>query len=159
MDNTFFCASIIRGFHYLGSDTDFNISQYISCIPRNISGSKTSGISSAISFSLSAWICLWRSACLSFLCLAFSPVYFFRMIHQVTHLTLISNGLFGWEKQLMVNKIIEKKELSAVNQLLTQVKGPQRLKSLIQKALNGSSPIGSFFYAGSLGFNFFSFNI
>jgi len=41
------------------------------------------------------------------------------------------------EKQLMVNKIIEKKELSAVNQLLTQVKGPQRLKSLIQKALNG----------------------
>ncbi|MFZ2808854.1 MAG: hypothetical protein WA081_16870, partial [Desulfosalsimonadaceae bacterium] len=46
------------------------------------------------------------------------------------------------EKQLMVNKIIEKKELSAVNQLLTQVKGPQRLKSLIQKALNGSSTVG-----------------
>jgi len=47
------------------------------------------------------------------------------------------------EKQLMVNKIIEKKELSAVNQLLTQVKGPQRLKSLIQKALNGGSTVGS----------------
>ncbi len=47
------------------------------------------------------------------------------------------------EKQLMVNKIIEKKELSAVNQLLTQAKGPQRLKSLIQKALNGGSTVGS----------------
>ena len=43
------------------------------------------------------------------------------------------------EKQLMINKIIENKGLSAVNQLLTQVKGPQRLKAFIQKALNGSS--------------------
>jgi len=47
------------------------------------------------------------------------------------------------EKQLMVNKIIEKKELSAVNQLLTQAKEPQRLKSLIQKALNGGSIVGT----------------
>ena len=47
------------------------------------------------------------------------------------------------EKQLMVNKIIEKKELSAVNQLLTQAKGPQRLKALIQKALNCGSTVGS----------------
>jgi hypothetical protein len=43
------------------------------------------------------------------------------------------------EKQLMVNKIIENKGLSAVNQLLTQAKGTQRLKALIQKALNGCS--------------------
>ena len=43
----------------------------------------------------------------------------------------------------MVNKIIEKKELSAVNQLLTQAKGPQRLKSLVQKALNGGSIVGT----------------
>jgi hypothetical protein len=47
------------------------------------------------------------------------------------------------EKQLMVNKIIEKKKLSAVNHLLTQVKGPQRLKSLIQKALNNDSIVGT----------------
>jgi hypothetical protein len=47
------------------------------------------------------------------------------------------------EKQLMVNKIIEKKKLSAVNQLLTKVKGPQRLKSFIQKALNDVSIIGT----------------
>ena len=40
------------------------------------------------------------------------------------------------EKQLLVNKIIENKGLSAVNQLLTQVKGSQRLKKHIQKALN-----------------------
>ena len=39
----------------------------------------------------------------------------------------------------MVNKIIENKGLSAVNQLLTQAKGTQRLKALIQKALNGPS--------------------
>lgn len=47
------------------------------------------------------------------------------------------------EKQLMVNSIIAKKELSSVNQLLTQAKGPQRLKTLIQKALNGGSNVGS----------------
>ena len=41
------------------------------------------------------------------------------------------------EKQLMINKIIENKGLSAVNQILTQVKGPQRLKAHILKALNG----------------------
>jgi len=41
------------------------------------------------------------------------------------------------EKQLKVNKLIENKGLSAVNQLMTQVKGPQRLKTLIQKALIG----------------------
>ena len=43
------------------------------------------------------------------------------------------------QKQLMVNKIIENKGLSAVNQLLTQVNGIQRLKAHIQKALNGHS--------------------
>jgi hypothetical protein len=55
------------------------------------------------------------------------------------------------KKQLMVNKIIEKKELSAVNQLLTQAKGPQRLKSLIQKALNGGSAVGSSAICGFAG--------
>lgn len=55
------------------------------------------------------------------------------------------------EKQLMVNKIIEKKGLSAMNQLLTQAKGPQRLKSLVQKALNGGSTVGSFAICGFAG--------
>ena len=55
------------------------------------------------------------------------------------------------EKQLMVNKIIEKKELSAVNHLLTKAKGPQRLKSLVQKALNGGSTIGSLSLCGFAG--------
>ena len=55
------------------------------------------------------------------------------------------------EKQLMINKIIEKKELSAVNQLLTQAKGPQRLKALIQKALNGGSTVGSSAICGFAG--------
>jgi hypothetical protein len=55
------------------------------------------------------------------------------------------------EKQLMVNKIIGKKELSAVNQLLTQAKGPQRLKSLIQKALNGNSIVGTPVLSGFAG--------
>jgi hypothetical protein len=43
------------------------------------------------------------------------------------------------QKQLMVNKTIENNGLSAVNQLLTQAIGTQRLKALIQKALNGRS--------------------
>lgn len=43
------------------------------------------------------------------------------------------------EKQLVVDKMIENKGLSAVKQILTQVKGPQRLKSLIQEALNGDN--------------------
>ena len=43
------------------------------------------------------------------------------------------------QKQLMVNKIIENKGLSAVNQLLTQAKGSQRLKAHINKALDGRS--------------------
>jgi len=55
------------------------------------------------------------------------------------------------EKQLMINKIIEKKELSAVNQLLTQAKGPQRLKALIQKALNSGSTVGSPAICGFVG--------
>jgi len=55
------------------------------------------------------------------------------------------------EKQLMINKIIENKSLSAVNQLLTQVKGPQRLKSIIQKALNGGSVVGSHVLYGFAG--------
>jgi hypothetical protein len=63
------------------------------------------------------------------------------------------------QKQLMVNKIIENKGLSAVNQLLTQAKGTQRLKALIQKALNG--PISSkrpVCYAACRGFRWISFN-
>jgi len=43
------------------------------------------------------------------------------------------------QKQLTVNKIIENKELSAINQLLTQAKGTQRLKAQIHKALNSCS--------------------
>ena len=43
------------------------------------------------------------------------------------------------QKQLTVNKIIENKELSAINQLLTQAKGTQRLKAHIHKALNSCS--------------------
>jgi hypothetical protein len=56
------------------------------------------------------------------------------------------------EKQLMVNKIIENKGLSAVNQVLTQVKGPQRLKASIQKALNGGSILESLSLSGLTGF-------
>ncbi len=56
------------------------------------------------------------------------------------------------EKQLMVNKIIESKGLSAVNQLLTQAKGTQRLKVHIQKALNGSSSSRRFVLCGLPGF-------
>jgi hypothetical protein len=56
------------------------------------------------------------------------------------------------EKQLMVNKIIESKGLSAVNQLLTQAKGTQRLKVHIQKALNGSSSSKRFVLCGLPGF-------
>ena len=47
------------------------------------------------------------------------------------------------EKQLMVDKIVKNKGLAAVNQLLKQVKGPQRLKSFIREALNGGSIVGS----------------
>ena len=43
------------------------------------------------------------------------------------------------EKQLMINKIAENKGLAGVNQILTQVKVPQRLKAHIQKTLNGSA--------------------
>jgi len=56
------------------------------------------------------------------------------------------------QKQLMVNKIIENKELSAVNQLLTQAKGTQRLKALIQKPLNGSISSKRFVLCGLPGF-------
>ena len=56
------------------------------------------------------------------------------------------------KKQLMINKIIENKGLSAVNQLLTQVKGPQQLKAFIQKALNGSSSIKIPVLCGLTGF-------
>jgi len=55
------------------------------------------------------------------------------------------------EKQLMVNKIVENKGLSSVNQLLTQVNGPQRLKSTIQKALNGGSIVESLMLCGFVG--------
>lgn len=47
------------------------------------------------------------------------------------------------QKQLTVNKIIENKRLSALNQVLTQAKGPQRLKTHIQKALNCCDSIKS----------------
>ncbi len=56
------------------------------------------------------------------------------------------------EKQLMVDKIVKNKELATVNQLLTQVKGPQRLKSFIQEALNGDSIVGSLSVCGLAGF-------
>jgi len=56
------------------------------------------------------------------------------------------------EKQLMVNKIIENKGLSAVNQILTQAKGTQRLKAHIQKALNGRSSSKRLVFCGFPGF-------
>lgn len=56
------------------------------------------------------------------------------------------------EKQLMINKIIENKGLSAVNQILTQVKGVQRLKTHIQKALNDRSNDKALVLCGLQGF-------
>lgn len=56
------------------------------------------------------------------------------------------------EKQLMVDKIIENKGLSAVNQLLTQAKGTQRLKAHIQKALNACSSSKHLVLCGLPGF-------
>ena len=56
------------------------------------------------------------------------------------------------QKQLIVNKIIENKALSAVNQLLTQAKGIQRLKAHIQKALNGRSSCKRLVLCGLPGF-------
>ena len=56
------------------------------------------------------------------------------------------------EKQLIVDKIIENKGLSAVNQLLTQAKGAQRLKTHIQKALNSRSSSKSLVLCGLPGF-------
>jgi len=56
------------------------------------------------------------------------------------------------EKQLMINKLIENKGLTAVNQLLTQVKGAQRLKVHIQKALNGGSRSKDLVLCGLQGF-------
>ena len=56
------------------------------------------------------------------------------------------------EKQLRVNKIISNKELSVVNQLLTQVKGPQRLKASIQKAIAGGSIEKTLSLCGLAGF-------
>ncbi len=43
------------------------------------------------------------------------------------------------DKQLIVDKIVKNKGLSAVNQLLTRAKGPQQFKMMVQKALNGGS--------------------
>lgn len=56
------------------------------------------------------------------------------------------------EKQLMINKIIENKGLTAVHQLLTQVKGAKRLKILIQKALNDESHDKDLVLCGLQGF-------
>ena len=56
------------------------------------------------------------------------------------------------QKQLLVNKIIENKGLSAVNQLLTQVNGIQRLKAHIHKALNGHSSSKRLVLCGLPGF-------
>ena len=56
------------------------------------------------------------------------------------------------QKQLIVNKIIENKGLSAVNQLLTQAKGAQRLKAHIQKALDSRSSSKSLVLCGLPGF-------
>ena len=59
------------------------------------------------------------------------------------------------EKQLVINKIIENKGLSAVNQLLTQVKGSQRLKEHVQKALNCCSGGKHLVTCGLPGFQMF----
>ena len=56
------------------------------------------------------------------------------------------------QKQLTINKIIENKGLSAINQLLTQAKGTQRLKAHIQKALNGRSSSKRLVLCGLTGF-------
>jgi len=56
------------------------------------------------------------------------------------------------QKQLTVNKIIENKELSAINQLLTQAKGTQRLKAQIHKALNSCSNSKNLVVGGLPGF-------
>jgi hypothetical protein len=56
------------------------------------------------------------------------------------------------EKQLMVNSIIKSKKLSAVNQMLTQVNGPQRLKSIIQQALNRSVNRNDYVLQGAMDF-------
>ena len=56
------------------------------------------------------------------------------------------------QKQLLVNKIIENKALSAVNQLLTQAKGTQRFKAHIQKALKDLSSCKRLVLGGLPGF-------
>ena len=56
------------------------------------------------------------------------------------------------QKQLMVNNIVENKGLSALNQLLTQAKGTQRLKAHIHKALNGLSSSKRLVLCGLPGF-------
>ncbi len=43
------------------------------------------------------------------------------------------------KKQLMIDKAIKNQGLSAVNQLMTQAKGTQRLKIIIQMALKGEN--------------------
>ena len=56
------------------------------------------------------------------------------------------------EKQLTINRIIENKSLSVINQILTQVKGPQRLKTRIHKALKGGSIVESLYLKELAGF-------
>ena len=43
------------------------------------------------------------------------------------------------QKQQLVEEMIKRKELSALNQLVTQINGVQRLKNEIRQVLNGSS--------------------
>jgi hypothetical protein len=63
------------------------------------------------------------------------------------------------EKQLMVDKIIENKGLSAVNQLLLQAKGTQRLKAHIQKASMVVAAVNALCYSACRVFRRISFNI
>lgn len=56
------------------------------------------------------------------------------------------------EKQLLVDRVIENKQLSVIKQLLTQINGAQRLKKLIQQAINGSSTVETPVLKGIAGF-------
>jgi hypothetical protein len=43
------------------------------------------------------------------------------------------------DKQQLVQEMLKRKELSSLNQLMTQINGVQRLKNAIQQALKGGS--------------------
>ena len=48
-------------------------------------------------------------------------------------------GLIMEQKQQLVEEMIKRKELSALNQLMTQIDGVQRLKNQIRQVLHGGS--------------------